>query len=199
MQALPAFGHTQRNCGYAPWCVACGGSHLSGGCPTPRGQPQCCGCRDNHTANYRGCVKWKEAKAALSKQVPERVRKSTATAQPAAPKAQQAGPSTEHMDLGEGWNHVAYGGHVVKATTTPTPNPNPSPQSVTEVPTQSKVTGTRKARPKKSKPKSTAATKLAAAKAKKKAAASVKTATAKQYPRPGGPHPKFHLPTRGHL
>ena len=26
------FGHTQRNCGYGPRCVACGGSHLSGGC-----------------------------------------------------------------------------------------------------------------------------------------------------------------------
>jgi len=38
------FGHTQRNCGYVPRCVACGGSHLSGGCSNPREQPQCCGC-----------------------------------------------------------------------------------------------------------------------------------------------------------
>ena len=38
------FGHTQRNCSYAPRCVACGGSHLTGGCPTPREQPQCYGC-----------------------------------------------------------------------------------------------------------------------------------------------------------
>ena len=30
------FGPTQRNCGYAPRCVACGGSHMSGGCSTPR-------------------------------------------------------------------------------------------------------------------------------------------------------------------
>jgi hypothetical protein len=30
------FGHTQRNCGYAPRCVACGGSYFSGGCSTPR-------------------------------------------------------------------------------------------------------------------------------------------------------------------
>jgi len=37
-------GHTLRNCGYAPRCVACGGSHLSGGCSTPRDQPVCCGC-----------------------------------------------------------------------------------------------------------------------------------------------------------
>jgi hypothetical protein len=44
------FGHTQPNCGYAPRCVACGGCHLSGGCPTKREQPQCCGCGGNHTA-----------------------------------------------------------------------------------------------------------------------------------------------------
>jgi len=62
---------TQRNGGYAPRCVACGGSHLSGGCSTPREQPQCGGCGGNHTASYRGCVKWKEARAALAKQAPK--------------------------------------------------------------------------------------------------------------------------------
>jgi hypothetical protein len=45
------FGHTQRNCGYAPRCVAFGGSHLTGGCFSLREQPQCCGCGGNHTAN----------------------------------------------------------------------------------------------------------------------------------------------------
>jgi len=30
------FGHMQRNCGYAPRCVACGGYHLSGECSTQR-------------------------------------------------------------------------------------------------------------------------------------------------------------------
>ena len=33
------FGHTQRKCGYAPRCIACGGAHLTGGCSTPREQP----------------------------------------------------------------------------------------------------------------------------------------------------------------
>jgi hypothetical protein len=50
------FGHTQRNCGYAPRCVACGGSHLFGGCSTAREQHQCCGCGGNHMANYRVCI-----------------------------------------------------------------------------------------------------------------------------------------------
>ena len=164
----------QRNCGYATLCVACGGSHLSGGCSTPRAQPQCCGCGGNHTANYRGCVKWKEAKAALAKQAPERSRKSVATGQTAAPKAQRGGPSAEQMGLGDGWNHVVRGGLVVKATTTPpsNPHPNPPPQPVTEALEKSIVT----ARPQKPDPKSTAAPKRASGKSKKKAAASLKTA-----------------------
>ena len=108
------FGYTQRNCGYAPWCVACGGSYLSGGCSTPREQPQCCGCGGNHTTIYRGCVKWKEARAALAKQAPQRVPRNA----PAAPKVQQAGPSAEQFALGEGWSHVVRGGRVAKATAT---------------------------------------------------------------------------------
>ena len=61
------FGHTQLNPGYEPRCGTCGGSHLSGGCSTPREQPVCCACGRNHTANYRGCENWKETKAALAK------------------------------------------------------------------------------------------------------------------------------------
>jgi len=121
------FGHTQRTCGYAPRCFVCAGSHISGGCSTPREQPQCCGCGGNHTANYRGCVKWKEAKAAIAKQAPESSRKSVATGQPAEPKAQRAGPSAERMDLGEGWNHVVRGGPVIMATTILPINPHPKP------------------------------------------------------------------------
>jgi hypothetical protein len=96
------FGHTQHNCAYAPRCAACGGSHLSEGCSTAREQPHCCGCGGNHTASYRGCVKWKEAKAALAKRAPEGVRKSAATSRSAATKAHRAGPSSEQTDLGEG-------------------------------------------------------------------------------------------------
>ena len=103
------FGQTQRNCGYAPRCVACGGSHLSGGCVAPREQPKCCGCGGDHTAKYRGCVKWKEAKAALAKRAPEQGPKSIITGHPVASKAQRARPSAEQTDLGEGWSHVVQG------------------------------------------------------------------------------------------
>ena len=43
-QRCQCFGHKQRNCGYTPRRFSCGGSHFSGGCSTPREQPQCCGC-----------------------------------------------------------------------------------------------------------------------------------------------------------
>ena len=36
------FGHTQRNCGYTPWCVACGESQPSGECSAPSHQLKCC-------------------------------------------------------------------------------------------------------------------------------------------------------------
>ena len=104
------FGHTQQNCGYAPRCVACGGSHLSVGCSTTREQPQCCGFGGNHTANYRDCVKWKEARAAFGKKAPKRPHKYAATGHPAAPIAQQAGPSAQQLALGERWSHVVPGG-----------------------------------------------------------------------------------------
>ena len=111
------FGYTQRNCGYAQRCVECGCSHLSGECSTRRKQPQCFGCGRNHTAKNRDCIKWKETKAVLAKQGPERVRKSAATGHPAAPKAQSVRTSAEQMDLGERWNNVVRGRCVFKATT----------------------------------------------------------------------------------
>ena len=58
----------------------------------------------------------------------------------AAPKAKQAGPSADQMDLGEGWNHVLRGGRVFKATTNPLPNPKPSHQPVTKAPSKLKMT-----------------------------------------------------------
>jgi hypothetical protein len=77
-------GHTQRNCGYTPRCVACGEAHQSGGCSTPKEQLKCLGCGGNHTANYRGCAKWKEANAALARQAPIKASHSGAAASPSA-------------------------------------------------------------------------------------------------------------------
>jgi hypothetical protein len=137
------FGHTQRNCGYPPHCVACGEAHISGECSTPKQQVKCCSCGGSHTANYWGCLKWKDAKAAFVKRgQPERRQASGATGRPAAPKPARAGPSAEQESLGPGWNQVVQRVRIVKATI-PTP-PESSPKSVTAAPDQNKVTVTKK-------------------------------------------------------
>jgi hypothetical protein len=87
------FGHTQRNCGYAPRCVACSDVHSSGKCVTPKQQLKYCSCGGNHTANYRGCSKWKEAKAAAAKRAQgERSRKDRVSTRLPAPKSAPAKP-----------------------------------------------------------------------------------------------------------
>ena len=91
-------------------------------------------------------------------------------------------------------------GRVAKVSTTSPANPHPNPlPQFTKAPEQPKVTATREmARPQKPEPKSTVAPKRTAEKPKK-SAASAKPAAAKNTPKPGGPHPKFHLLTRGYL
>jgi hypothetical protein len=132
------FGHTQRNCGYSPRCVACGEALLSGECSNPKQQLKCCSCGGNYKANYRGCLKWKEAKAALVKRgQPERRQAICAPGRPAAPQPARAVPTAELESLGPGWNHVVKGGRVLKSTF---PNPaESSPKLVTAAPEQSKV------------------------------------------------------------
>jgi hypothetical protein len=94
------FGHTQRNCGYAPSCVACGDAHPSGKCVTPKQQLKCCSCGGNHTADYRGCSSWKEAKASAAKRAQgERDRKDGVSTSLPAPKSAPAKPSTEQENL----------------------------------------------------------------------------------------------------
>jgi hypothetical protein len=81
------FSLTQHNCSYAPRCVACGETHLSEECSTSQQQLECCSFGGNHTAHYRGCVKWKEAKAALTKQMS--VEGSKGAVHPAFPPRQK--------------------------------------------------------------------------------------------------------------
>jgi hypothetical protein len=59
------FGHTQRNCGYAPRCVACGHARPSETCVTSKQQLKCCSCGGNHTGNYNVYSNWKEARRVL--------------------------------------------------------------------------------------------------------------------------------------
>jgi hypothetical protein len=111
------FGHTQRNCGCAPRCLACGDEHPSGKCDTPKQQLKCCSCGGNHTANYRGCSVAKAADAKRARG--ERSRKDGVSTRLPAPKSAPAKPSPEQEKLGPGWNHVVRDGRVVKAQATP--------------------------------------------------------------------------------
>lgn len=71
-------------------------THLSGECSISQQQLKCCSCGGKHTANYRGSVKRKEAKAVLSKQLPvECIKGGGAPSPPTAPKAKRAETSNE--------------------------------------------------------------------------------------------------------
>jgi hypothetical protein len=144
------FGHTQRNCGYAPRCVACGEGQLSGECSTPKEQLKCCGCGGNNTANCRGCDKWKEAKAVLIKRATVGpVVRSGAPSGDVRKAPTRPQPSDEQLSLGDGWNHVLRGARVAQAQ--PAPPPKPTPTEITEAPKKAPVTSTsKKARSKKS-------------------------------------------------
>jgi hypothetical protein len=83
--------------------------------------------RVNHTANNRGCSKWKEARAAAAKRAQgERGQKDGVSSRVPAHKSAPARPSPEHKKLGPGWNHVVRGARVVKSEATKEPTPNPS-------------------------------------------------------------------------
>jgi hypothetical protein len=112
--------HTQRYCGYATLCVACGEAHPSAECASTKQQLKCCSCGGIHTANFRGCVKWKVAKAALAKRTPVGKKEGSAPST-VAPKL-----TAEQEILGPDWTHVFREGRVVKATpSNPIPTTKP--------------------------------------------------------------------------
>jgi len=143
MQALPALSTYAAKLWIRPRCDACGGSHLSGSCSTPREQPQCCGCRRNHTANYRGCEversEGRTCKAGAQSWAKERRHSPPYRSERTAGRAlcRADGP-------GRGVESRRPRGRVVKATIPTTPIPNPPSQTVTEAFEQHKVTATRK-------------------------------------------------------
>ncbi|KAF2343645.1 hypothetical protein FHG87_025599 [Trinorchestia longiramus] len=55
------FGHSAAFCRSAPRCVVCSGPHTSNECNKTTGRT-CCNCGGNHTANYGGYPKIKQAK-----------------------------------------------------------------------------------------------------------------------------------------
>lgn len=52
------FGHTRNYCKQSPRCVYCSGAHSTAECQNKNVEnavPQCVNCKQNHTANYKGC------------------------------------------------------------------------------------------------------------------------------------------------
>jgi hypothetical protein len=125
--------------------------------PEPAVTPKSCSCGDDHKANVWVCVKWKEAKAALTKQAPKRDKRTPLQA--ALPPRKLSGlPPCRAEEPGSGVQPGCPWGRVVKATSTLSPNRNPKP--VTEASKQAEVTTTRKkAKSKKLQSKPTAAPK----------------------------------------
>jgi hypothetical protein len=80
--------------------------------------------RGNHTANYRGCIKWKEARAALAKQAPKHARKNAATSHPADPKLSGTGPLPSRWNWERG-GITSYEGGVLLWLPLPSLHNNP--------------------------------------------------------------------------
>jgi hypothetical protein len=68
----------------------------------PKRPTRCCSCGEKNTANCRGCSKWREAKVAAAKRVPEeRDRKDRVSTRLPAPKTVPAKPSPEEGNMSQ--------------------------------------------------------------------------------------------------
>lgn len=83
------FGHGMRNCNLQAKCVKCGELHLTSECRIPprssltadndqtRDQIRCANCKQNHTANYKGCPQRKTYIEALQKRKEQLVHRNS--------------------------------------------------------------------------------------------------------------------------
>ena len=94
---------------------------------------KCANCGSNHTANYRGCSKWKDQKLATAKRAGVMPRASVRSGTTSDRNPARLSPAQE--DLGPEWNHVTRGGRVVKAKNPPAPTvPQIKPQGEESIP-----------------------------------------------------------------
>ena len=165
------FGHTQRNCGYSPRCVACGA-------PTSvdartRGNSLsvvAAGVTTRTTGVVLSGIRRRRLLQGRRPSMGERASPQATMSPPRKPS--WPGPLLSRWTWARG-EATSSEERVVKPTT---PSPNPNRQRFTEAPKQLIVTATRKkAKPKKREATPTAAPKPATIKPKTKAAASVKT------------------------
>ena len=74
------FGHVQKYCKNTIKCVRCGGSHSFENCPKKE-EPVCFRCKEKHSAAYKGCKMYKEAKSILSIKTNEKISYAQAARQ----------------------------------------------------------------------------------------------------------------------
>lgn len=66
------YGHGASNCNLPYRCVKCNNTHEPGQCKKSSNQsPICINCKEEHTANYRGCISKKQYVAGLQKRNPK--------------------------------------------------------------------------------------------------------------------------------
>nr|AAS13458.1 putative RNA binding protein [Drosophila simulans]UFQ43034.1 putative RNA binding protein [Drosophila melanogaster]CAA35586.1 ORF1 for putative RNA binding protein [Drosophila melanogaster] len=66
------YGHTKAYCTLKSVCVVCSEPHTTANCPKNKDDKsvkKCSNCGEKHTANYRGCVVYKELKSRLNKRI----------------------------------------------------------------------------------------------------------------------------------
>ncbi|KAL4098670.1 hypothetical protein QTP88_023222 [Uroleucon formosanum] len=76
-QKCQDLGHTKKCCNHTPKCVKCGNNYLSENCTKSQDQPPICALCREHTANYRGCPKYKKLQRSNTQYINKKTNQST--------------------------------------------------------------------------------------------------------------------------
>jgi hypothetical protein len=119
---LPAlWSHTAQLC-YAPRCMACRDTHLSGKCVTQKQQLKCCSCGGNHTAIMVAVSERDEGSHCKARRMHgEHGQGEGVPTHLPTPKLASSRPSSKQEALSSGYSHTIRGGCTVKAHAFPTP------------------------------------------------------------------------------
>lgn len=141
------FDHVSRNCNAVSRCVKCGESHTSENCPIKEKEKfTCANCKENHTANYRGCVDYKMAKKRITKSRPK-TRKAH-TKKPSDPARNMVDPNKSYVSVtkpqmapksskqaplrGNGLQSIPSARPLASTPKAPTSAPSPTTNKTTE-------------------------------------------------------------------
>lgn len=102
------YGHTKKFCNHTPRCVKCAESHITSECSrkTKSENVKCVLCGENHPANYKGCVIYKELQ---QKQYPQLREKTTRTLH-AQQQQSNANGAPSYAEVARNTNHIEVNG-----------------------------------------------------------------------------------------